>query len=80
MRAKAFILIKLAAGVAQDVYTRISKLPHVEIVHAVSGPYDIIAVVDGATFNEIGTFVIEKIQTIPGVQSTITCNVIFLEN
>jgi len=80
MRAKAFILINLAAGVAQDVYNRIAKLPHVEVVHAVSGPYDIIAVVDGSTFNEIGKFVIEKIQTIPGVQSTITCNVIFLEN
>ena len=62
MRAKAFVLINLTAGVAQDVYNRIAKLPHVEIVHAVSGPY------------------IEKIQTIPGVQNTITCNAIFLEN
>ncbi len=80
MRAKAFILINLAAGVAGDVYHKLSKMPHVEIVHAVSGPYDMIAVVDGSTFNEIGRFVIEKIQTIPGIQSTITCNVIFLEN
>lgn len=80
MRAKAFVLINLAAGAAQDVYNRIAKMQHVEVVHAVSGPYDMIAVVDGSTFNEIGRFVIEKLQTIPGVQSTITCNVIFLEN
>ncbi len=80
MRAKSYVLMKLAAGAARDVYTRIAKLPHVETVHAVSGPYDVIAVVDGATFNEIGRFVIEKLQTIPGVQSTVTCNVIFLEN
>ena len=80
MRAKAFVLINLAAGVARDVYSRIAAMQHVEVVHAVSGPYDMIAVVDGSTFNEIGRFVIEKLQTIPGVQSTITCNVIFLEN
>jgi DNA-binding Lrp family transcriptional regulator len=80
MRAKAFILINLAAGVAGEVYSTLSKMQHVEIVHAVSGPYDMIAVVDGSTFNEIGRFVIEKIQTIPGVRNTITCNAIFLEN
>jgi hypothetical protein len=39
-----------------------------------------IAVVNGSTFNEIGMFVLEQIQTIPGVKKTLTCNVIFLEN
>jgi DNA-binding Lrp family transcriptional regulator len=80
MRAKAFVLISLAAGVAEGVYSRLAKLKPVEQVHVVSGPYDIIAIVDGPTFNDIGKFIIEKIQTIPGVQNTITCNVIFLEN
>jgi DNA-binding Lrp family transcriptional regulator len=80
MRAKAFVLISLAPGVAQAVYSRLTKLKLVEEVQAVSGPYDMIAVVDGPTFNDIGKFVIKKIQTIPGVQDTITCNVIFLEN
>jgi DNA-binding Lrp family transcriptional regulator len=80
MRATAYVLINLAAGVAQDVYSKINKMEPVQQVNAVSGPYDMIAVVDGPTFNDIGIFVLEKIQTIPGVQNTITCNVIFLEN
>lgn len=80
MRAKAFVLINLAPGVAQQVYSRLSKMKLVQDVQAVSGPYDMIAVIDGPTFNDIGTFVIKKVQTIPGVQNTITCNVIFLEN
>jgi len=80
MRAKAFVLIGLGAGAARDVYSRIAKLEFVQQVHAVTGPYDMIAVVDGPTFNDIGKLVIEKIQTIPGVTNTITCNVIFLEN
>jgi DNA-binding Lrp family transcriptional regulator len=59
---------------------KLRKMSFVSEVNAVSGPYDMVAVVDGATFNEIGKFVLEKIQPIAGIQQTITCNVIFLEN
>jgi DNA-binding Lrp family transcriptional regulator len=80
MRAKAFVLINLAAGAASEVYDKLSKMSLVQDVQAVSGPYDMIAIVDGTTFNDIGKFVLQRIQTIPGVINTITCNVIFLEN
>jgi DNA-binding Lrp family transcriptional regulator len=80
MRATAYILINLAAGVSREVFSKLSKMELIQQVDAVSGPFDMIAVVNGSTFNEIGNFVLEKIQTIPGVQKTITCNVIFLEN
>jgi len=80
MRATAYVLISLAAGVARDVYNTLNKMGPVQKVDAVSGPYDMIAVVDGSTFNEIARFVLDEIQKIPGVQDTITCNVIFLEN
>jgi DNA-binding Lrp family transcriptional regulator len=80
MRATAYVLINLAAGVSEQVYSILGKMEFVQKVDAVSGPYDMIAIVDGPTFNDIGKFVLNKIQTIPGVQNTITCNVIFLEN
>jgi DNA-binding Lrp family transcriptional regulator len=80
MRARAFVLINLAPGVAEEVYSKLSKMQLVQDVQAVSGPYDMIAVVDGTTFNDIGKFVLQRVQTIPGVLNTITCNVIFLEN
>ena len=80
MRARAFVLINLAAGSSEAVLMKLQKMNFVAEVHAVSGPYDMIAVVDGATFNEIGKSVLEKIQPIQGIQQTITCNVIFLEN
>ena len=54
MRAKAFVLINLAAGASEEVLMKLRKMDFVAEVHAVSGPYDMIAVVDGATFNEIG--------------------------
>jgi DNA-binding Lrp family transcriptional regulator len=80
MRATAYVLISLAAGVAKEVYSKLSKMELIQKVDAVSGPYDMIAIIDGSTFNEIARFVLEEIQTIPGIQDTITCNVIFLEN
>lgn len=80
MRANAFVLINLAAGASRDVLAALKKMPFVQEVHAVSGPYDVIAVVDGANFNEIGTSVLEHIQPIPGIIKTTTCNEIFLEN
>ena len=80
MRARAFVLINLAAGASEAVLMKLQKMDFVAEVNAVSGPYDMIAVVDGATFNEIGKSVLEKIQPVPGILQTITCNVIFLEN
>lgn len=74
------MLLTLAAGASRDVLARLKKMDFVAEVHAVSGPYDMIAVVDGATFNEIGVSVVEKMQPVPGIIKTITCNVIFLEN
>jgi DNA-binding Lrp family transcriptional regulator len=80
MRATAYVLMSLAAGVAKEVYSKLSKMELIQKVDAISGPYDMIAIIDGPTFNDIARFVLESIQTLPGVQDTITCNVIFLEN
>ncbi len=80
MRATAYILINLAAGASLDVYNTLGRMELVRQIDAVSGPYDMIAIVEGSTFNDIGRFVLEKIQPIPGVVKTLTCNVIFLEN
>lgn len=80
MRATAYILINLVAGASEQVYNHLINMEVVQQVDAVSGPYDMIAIVNGSTYNEIGKFVLEEIQTIQGVQKTLTCNVIFLEN
>ena len=80
MRATAYVLINLAAGASMDVYSILGKMEFIQKIDAVSGPYDMIAIVDGPTFNDIGRYVLEKIQPIPGVVKTLTCNVIFLEN
>ena len=73
MDAKAFVLIETAVGKNRGVVTAIGKLKGVTSVDAVTGPYDVIAVIEGATLNEIGDLVTGKIHPIPGVSRTVTC-------
>ena len=49
MAAKAFILIETAVGRNKEVVALLSKLGGVRSVDMVTGPYDIIAVVEGKT-------------------------------
>ncbi len=79
MVATAYILITVAHGTAQKVYDQLSSIPGVAKVNAISGPYDIVALLQGADFNAIGNIIINKIQPIDGIERTITCNVIEFE-
>ena len=73
MDAKAFVLIETAVGKNRGVVTAVGKLKGVISVDAVTGPYDVIAVIQGETLNEIGDLVTGKIHPIPGISRTVTC-------
>jgi len=51
---------------------RISRFDEVVSCYLMSGSYDLIAVVQGATLQEIAAFISEKLSTIKGVVSTAT--------
>jgi len=73
MAAKAFVLIETAVGKSRDVVTVLGKIKGVNSVDTVTGPYDIIAVLQGETLNDIGDLVTSKIHPIPGISRTVTC-------
>ena len=73
MAAKAFILIETAVGKNKDVVSLLGKLEGVKSVDTVTGPYDIIAVVEGESLNEIGDLITGKIHPISGINRTVTC-------
>lgn len=79
MNATAYILITVAHGTAKKVYEQLQNIKGVAHVHAISGPYDIIAMIQGADFNFIGNLIVDKIQPIAGIERTLTCNVIEFE-
>lgn len=73
MAAKAFVLIETEVGKTKEVVTALSKLKGVTSVDTVTGPYDIIAILQGETLNDIGDAVTGKIHPVPGISRTVTC-------
>ena len=76
MAAKAFVLIEAVVGRSKEVVVALSKIKGVASVDTVTGPYDIIVVIQGKTLNEIGDVVTGKIHPIAGISRTVTCLVI----
>jgi DNA-binding Lrp family transcriptional regulator len=73
MAAKAFVLIETVVGRNKEVVTALKQLPGIKSVDIVTGPYDIIAIVEGETLNDIGEVVTSKIHPVPGISRTVTC-------
>ncbi len=75
MTVKAFVLIQTEIEVAKttDVVAALKKLgKEVKSVDSVTGPYDIIVVIEVETTDKIDA-VIEKIHAVVGVHRTVTC-------
>ena len=73
MAAKAYVLIETAVGRTREVTSAIEHLEGVKSVDPVTGPYDIIVIVEGESLNNIGDLVTGKIHPIAGISRTVTC-------
>ena len=73
MAAKAFVLIETAVGRTKEVAVALKQLEGVKSVDTVTGPYDIIAIIERETLNDIGDLVTGKIHPIVGISRTVTC-------
>ena len=73
MGTRAFILIETSVGKTQDVVAALRLVPQIQAVDAVTGPYDVIAVVDAPDLNTVGNVVTSHIHTIGGILRTVTC-------
>ena len=63
MAAKAFVLIETTVGKTKEVVASIKQLKEVQSVDAVTGPYDVIVIIESGSLNEIGDLVTSKIST-----------------
>ena len=73
MAAKAFILIETTVGKSRGVVSVLGELMGITSVDTVTGPYDIIAIAEGESLNDIGDLVTHKIHPISGISRTVTC-------
>jgi DNA-binding Lrp family transcriptional regulator len=73
MVAKAYVLIETEGGQSKGIIELLSKMKGVKSVDIVTGPYDVIAVVEEESLNEVGDLITGKIHPINGVSRTVTC-------
>ena len=73
MATKAYVLIETAVGKSGEIKEKIRGVAGVSAVDHVTGPYDIIAIVEGDDLKEIGDVVTGRIHPISGITRTVTC-------
>ena len=73
MAEKAYVFIETELGKTKQVAEAIRNYEGVVSVDLVTGPYDAIAIVEGATVADIGVLLTDTLQHISGISRTVTC-------
>ncbi len=73
MATRAYLLVETAVGKTREVAGTLTGLEGIESVDVVTGPYDIIAVINTSDMSVVGNLVTGHIHTVPGVVRTVTC-------
>lgn len=69
---RALILIKCEAGAMEYVRKRVSKYKKVKEAAMLTGPYDIMAMVEAESLRDITQTLVDEIRGIVGVEETVT--------
>jgi DNA-binding Lrp family transcriptional regulator len=72
MAVSAYIFVETTTGKAREVSTAVSRVPGVVRCNTITGPYDVIALVEADDISQLGDFVVSRIQATPGVLRTMT--------
>ena len=73
MATKVFILIETAVGQTREVANTLKGVSGVQSADVVTGPYDVIAVIDAPDLNTVGRVVENQVHSLEGVTRTVTC-------
>jgi len=68
----AYVQIALEEAKEADIYNALKALPEVQEIHILFGEWDIIAKLELSAPEALGTFVMDKIRSLPGVKLTST--------
>ena len=72
MAVKAYVLIEADVGKAGEVVSAVQKLAGVKSADSVTGSFDVIAAIEVADLDGVGS-VVKQIHSIAGVCKTTTC-------
>ena len=70
---RAYVFIQVHVGRGPQVARDVARIEGVTASEQVTGPYDVIAVVEGADLDRLGRLVAGAIHGVEGITRTITC-------
>jgi len=70
MPVKAFILIEMEPKSINGAIQALKSIPQVKSATPVAGPYDIVAVIESRTYEDIPRIITKEIQAVEGVLKT----------
>ena len=73
MATRAYILVETAVGETSAVSDALKEMPMMKAVDTVTGPFDIIAVVEADDLPSIGDLISDGMYGVPGIVKTIAC-------
>lgn len=73
MAARAFILIEIEVGRANQVTRALRSIKGIKYADVITGIHDLIACIEADTMSEVAELVTGQVQGIRGVLKTITC-------
>ncbi len=74
--ASAYVLIKVEPSKAHSILNHLKEMSFVVQVDAVTGPHDIIVIIESADVSTLGAFIVNEIGKIDGIKDTLTCHII----
>ncbi|OIV36703.1 AsnC family transcriptional regulator [Mangrovactinospora gilvigrisea] len=75
---QAYILIQTEVSKASSVANAIKDIPGVLLAEDVTGPYDVIVRAEAETVDQLGQFVVAKVQQVEGITRTLTCPIVHI--
>ncbi len=73
MATRAYVLVETAVGKSMEIADALRRVKGVNTIDAVSGPYDIILVLDADDLHSVGETIKNDVHTISGIVRTVTC-------
>ena len=73
MPTRAFILIETQVGKSREVAAAMRRMEGVKSTDIITGPYDVITLIEAADMGAMADLVTGELQAIRGVLRTITC-------
>ena len=70
---RVYVLIETRSEKTGEVVEALKSVDQVVSADAVTGPYDVIAIVECETLQKLGECIISKVQTIRGISRTVSC-------